>query len=66
MGFPTDMVEDDPVLEQSEFNIRKLVVLGCRSGDSFKGTYEIVGRVANKTTGVPFPWISFLDWTVEI
>jgi len=61
-----EMVENDPVLEESEFYIGKPVVFVSQSGDSFKRTYEVVARVSDQAPSVSFPRGSFLDRAVEI
>jgi hypothetical protein len=58
------VVEDDTVFEESEFQIGEPVTFVSQSWNSFKGTYEVVGRVSDKASGVSFTGASFLYWAV--
>jgi hypothetical protein len=60
-----EMVEYDPVFEESEFYIREPVAFVSKSGNLFKGTDEIVGRVSDKAASVSLTWASFFNWVVD-
>ena len=64
MRLAAEMVEDDPVLEQSEFYICEPVAFVSQSRNSFKGTYEVVRRVSDEASGVSFTGASFFYWAV--
>jgi hypothetical protein len=59
------VVEDDSILEKSEFQIGEAVTFVSDSGDFFKGAYEVIGRVSDEASSVSFARASFSDRAVE-
>ena len=59
------MIENNAIFEESELHIRESVAFVSQSGNLFKGTYKIVGRVSDKAASVSLAWTSFFDWAVD-